>query len=321
MKDCVHYNLLNAIRDRVPSNTNVANLLTEILCIGKEAAYRRLRGEVAFTLGDVAAISRALDISIDNVIGRDSEEKSKPFKLQLTRHVNPGIYDYNQLEEFLSILYSGRKNQYREVGSSANVFPQTIFFRFPYITKFYLLRWLYQWDGLNNVKSLADIIIEPKLADIYKRYLEESMLVTKTYYIWDTQVFHYLINDIKCFADINFISQEDVLALKEDILDLIDYMESLATKGSFETGMKIQFYLSSVNFETTYSYLQMDNFYLSHIKAFTLNAAVSLDKCVFDRLKNWIESLKRLSVLISESGEIQRVQFFKDQRELVKNAL
>lgn len=321
MKDSIHNILLNTIKDKVPPGVNTASLLADVLHIGKEAAYRRLRGEVSFILEDVAAISKALDISIDDIIGQKDDIKSKPFQLKLTRHVDPGPGDYYQMEEFVNLLHAARGNSYREIGSSTNIFPQAIFLNFPYITKFYHLRWLYQWDGLENIKSLEDIIIPSKLADIHKRYIEESMYISQTYYIWDSQVFLYLLNDIRCFADINFISKEDVISLKEDLFKLIDGLENLANIGRYETGAKIQFYLSAINFESTYSYLQMDNFYLSQVKVFTLNDTVSLDEGVFNRLKKWIESLKRLSILISESGEIQRFQFFKEQRKLVNDIL
>lgn len=42
--------LVNAVREKLPSKDNLANALMDILYIGKEAIYRRLRGEVPFTL-------------------------------------------------------------------------------------------------------------------------------------------------------------------------------------------------------------------------------------------------------------------------------
>jgi hypothetical protein len=321
MKDCAHNNLLDAIRDRVPPGTNIANLLTDILYIGKEAAYRRLRGEVQFTLEEVATISKALEISVDKVIGQNEEYKSKPFQLKLTQYIDPCPIDYKQMEEYLSILNKSRDYPYREVGYATNIFPQTILFQFPYVTKFYMFRWSYQWHGENNIKSLDDIVITDKLNQVMKQYIEEATLIPNTYYIWDHQVFHYLINDIKCFYEVNFLNKDDVKALKSDIHNMIDRMEIIAARGKFDSGKKVQFYLCPINFETTYSYLLMENFHLSQIKTFTLNATVSLDKEVLTYLKRWIESLKRLSILISESGEIQRTQFFKDQRDLLEREL
>lgn len=52
MKDSIVNELITAMKDRLPPN-----FLTDTLCIGREAVYRRLRGEVAFTIDEVAQIS------------------------------------------------------------------------------------------------------------------------------------------------------------------------------------------------------------------------------------------------------------------------
>ena len=59
--------LVNAVREKLPSKENLANTLMDILYIGKEAIYRRLRGEVPFTLTEAAIISRKLGISLDKI--------------------------------------------------------------------------------------------------------------------------------------------------------------------------------------------------------------------------------------------------------------
>lgn len=311
-------NIIEAIRERLPEGVNMAGVLMDMLFIGKEAVYRRLRGEVPFSLEEIATISQTMGISIDNMLNASSQ-KSKPFQLKLTDHMHPTDIDYAQFEEFLGVLNGSRGDSYREVGSSANVLPQTLYLNYKHLTKFFLFRWVYQWEGLDSIKSLDDIKITSRMEDIHKRYLEESLYIDYTYYIWDYLVFQYLVNEIKYFASIRFITAEDVIALKEELLKFVDNMEILAAKGRFETGTKVQFYLSSINFENTYSYLQTDKYLLSHIKIFSLNGAASLDKAMFLRLRKWIQSLKRLSTLISESGEMQRVQFFKEQKILINS--
>ena len=314
----LHDNIVNAIKEKIPQTENVANILMNILYIGKEAIYRRLRGEVPFTFEEMVAISQHLGISLDYIAG-STQHRSKPFQLKITEFVDPKEGDYSHMEEFVSIMNSSRKDVYREMASSANLFPQILYIGHDYLTKFYMFKSLYQTRGLDSVKSLEDITIPPKLDDIMKRYQEESTYINYTFYIWDYLIFVYLVNDIKYFASIRYITPEDVAALKEDLLRFMDKVERLATKGQFDTGNKVQFYLSSINFESTYSYFQTENMSLSHIKAFTLNAVVSLDESTCERLKTWIDSLKRLSTLISESGEMQRVKFFKEQRELVNS--
>lgn len=309
-------NLLTAIRNSVPSETNVARYLMEVLCLGKEAVYRRLRGEVPFTLDEAATISGNLGLSLDNMICLNSA-RNKPFQLQVISHVNPLEIDYTHMEEYIDLISQSRKDPYTEIGSAANIFPPTLFLRYKHLTKFFMFKWLHQSSNTNLVKSLDDIRITDRQADIHKRYIEESMYISNTYYIWDNMVFQYLVNDIKYFSELNFITKEDTLAVKEDLLIFTDDMEIMAAKGQNEAGTKLQFYLSNINFESTYSYLQTNSYRFSYLKVFTLDLVVSKEPGMFDNLKSWIQSLKRLSTLISESGEMQRVCYFNKQRELI----
>lgn len=43
-KELLYDNLLNAIKEEFPQKTNLVNALVDLLCIEKEAVYRRLRG-------------------------------------------------------------------------------------------------------------------------------------------------------------------------------------------------------------------------------------------------------------------------------------
>ncbi|MDH6309605.1 hypothetical protein M2451_001971 [Dysgonomonas sp. PFB1-18] len=315
--DIFHKNLLNAVRERVPQNKHMAGLLMDILHIGKEAMYRRLRGEVLFSFDEAAAIAMELGLSLDTIIGAD-DSRNKPFQLKLTEYVNPTPKDYAQMEYYVTALKVARNDSYTEIGSSANLLPQTLCLNFTYLTKFFTFKWMYQSFKLSrDVQSLEDIDMPKDLYDVLRRYEEELMYVDYTYYVWDRLLFQYLINDIQFFANIRYITTEDVAALKEDLLKCVDRMEAIAIKGQYDSGNTLQFYLSGINFDATYSYLQTDTVNMSYVKAFTLNSFVSQDVATFDRFKKWIDSLKRLSTLISVSGGIERAKFFNDQRTLI----
>ncbi|MCD7933353.1 MAG: hypothetical protein LUH15_19460 [Tannerellaceae bacterium] len=94
-------------------------------------------------------------------------------------------------------------------------------------------------------------------------------------------------------------------------------MESWATTGINDQGNKVFIYISNVSFETSYSYAQSPDFFLTMIMSFTLNEIASIDKVTFQRIKQFMQSLKRTSTLISESGEMYRIHFFETQREIV----
>lgn len=55
-KNYIVKELINEMKERIPPGHNLANYLTDTLYMGKEAVYRRLRGEVAFTFDEIAVI-------------------------------------------------------------------------------------------------------------------------------------------------------------------------------------------------------------------------------------------------------------------------
>ena len=95
-------------------------------------------------------------------------------------------------------------------------------------------------------------------------------------------------------------------------------MEVLAARGMYrETGNPILFYISNINFDASYSYLEAQNYRLSIIRAFILNTVVSLDLKAYEIVRHWLQSLLKSSTMISVSGEQQRILFFEKQRKII----
>lgn len=88
MKNYIVNELIAAMKERIPRGINLANYLTDALCMGKEAVYRRLRGEVAFTFDEIAMISCKLGISIDQIIGNHQSNRVT-FDLNLLHSPDP----------------------------------------------------------------------------------------------------------------------------------------------------------------------------------------------------------------------------------------
>ena len=131
-------------------------------------------------------------------------------------------------------------------------------------------------------------------------------------------IFQHTVNDVQYFADIHLISEEDKKRIKEDLLSLVDELEDIASKGKSDEGNDIRIYISSINFEATYSYIEASALQVSMIRVYAINSITTQDPNKFSSLKEWIQSLKKFSTLISESGEMQRILFFKKQREIIE---
>lgn len=318
-KELLYDNLLNAIKEEFPQKTNLVNALVDLLCIEKEAVYRRLRGEVAFTFAEIVTIANAFGISLDNLVGTVTA-KSRPFQLKLVDFVNPMETDYDMLDQYIDILGLAREDDRSELIDCTNILPQQLYMKYKYISRFYLFKWLYQCGAPGKTKRFEEIEVTDRFLGIQLAGVEEARHIHNSYYILDPLIFHYLVNDINYFMSIHLIGKEDVKHLKDELMDLLDEMEKLATRGYFEeTGNKVFIYISSVNFDTSYWCIQIKNYHISLIKTFILSSVSSLDEGTYEKLRKWLRALIRSSIMISVSGERQRIAFFKAQRELIQN--
>lgn len=316
--EILNNNLLNAVKDRIPQGENLANTLMDVLFIGKEAVYRRLRGEVPFTFLEVATISKQFGVSLDKVVGTSSPDNAL-FEITQIQYADPMENDYILFENSLRDLRNVNQDPESEIGSSSNMLPHSFSLKYENLSKVRSFKWMYQSVKLDEVKPFHEVYIPEKLKKIKSEFIKEIQNVHNTFYIWDNMVFQNIVNDIRYFAGIQLILPKDVEKMKEELYMLIDDLENITSKGKYDdTGNKVHIYISDVNFETTYSYIQSRNNNFSLIRAFALNAIASNDEKMFKNLKRWIQSLKRFSVLISESGELQRVKFLKKQREIVE---
>ena len=307
--------LVNAVKEKLPSKDNLANALMDILYIGKEAIYRRLRGEVPFTLTEAAVISRKLGISLDKMIGVSFRDNAV-FDMNIVSSEKPFEAYYSILEKQVDLFRSVKEDETSEIGTSSNIIPQTLSLKYNMLSKFRLFKWMYQNENI-KCKHFEEMEIPQKMVEKQKEYSDLVSHIHSVDYIWDNMIFSHLVNDIQYFCCIHLITDEDKDMLKEELFLLIDEMEELSARGKSKAGNDVKIYISNINFEATYSYLDTSSTQLSLIRIYSINSITTQDQEMFRGLKEWIQSLKKFSTLISESGEMQRIQFFKQQREIV----
>lgn len=200
-----------------------------------------------------------------------------------------------------------------------NILPQPVYTKYESLTRYYIFKWTYQsYANASVTTKYKDIVITDKIKEISNFNLKVAHNINLTHYIFDPSLFFYIVNDIKYCRDIGLMTPEEVSRLKEDLLHVIDDLEELCETGTFKnTGSKVSVYIANVNFDTSYWYIQNDALYIAVIKIFILNGIVAKDIHSFEKIKEWVVSLKRHSTLISESSEKERILYFNKQRELI----
>ena len=161
MKNGIVNELIIAMKERIPKGQNLANSLADILYMGKEAVYRRLRGEVAFTIDEVALLSKKLGISIDQIIGNHLSNRVT-FDMNLLNSPNTLDSYYEIINRYQQIFDYVKGDNTTEVYTASNLLPFTLYSSFEHMSKFRLCRWIYQNGQMKTPNSLAEMQVDPK---------------------------------------------------------------------------------------------------------------------------------------------------------------
>nr|WP_129731456.1 hypothetical protein [Parabacteroides goldsteinii] len=316
-KNLIHEKFIGAIREKIPHKATLTNTLVELLRLEREAVYRRMRGDVAFSFAEIAAISNKLGISLDNLAGTNPA-KSRPYQLSLVEYIDPIEDDYRMWGLYNERLKEAREDPASRNVECMNVLPAIFLLDYTHITRFYLFKWYNQYGHSDKTVHFRDIESAEKLLAVQRVTAIETKHIKNTTYVWDPLIFQYMVNDLQYYSSIRLIDMEDVRSIKQELLHFLNKLEILASRGTYsETGNPIQLYISNINFDASYSYLETKNLRISMIRAFILNSVVSLDGKAYEIFYNWMQALLKSSTMISVSGEKQRILFFEKQRAII----
>ena len=141
MKENFNAALIRAIRETAPSGENLANALMDILCIGKEAVYRRLRGEVTFTFEEAGIIAHHYSLSLDRITGTVSGGTNQ-FSLGIPLADNPMAAYTTLLKRYRDFFENVQNDPSAEVSSATNIIPFTFYCGYEYLSRFRLYSWM-----------------------------------------------------------------------------------------------------------------------------------------------------------------------------------
>lgn len=308
--------LIKTVREKLPQEITPATFLMDILSIGKEAAYRRLRGEVPLTLEEAARIAKALNISIDTIL-ETSSKKLSSYRLSLAEFENPEEADYRILEEYVDLIRSAVDDSSSRLSLSANMFPQQVYLQYENLTRFFLFKKAYHDTG-KQVKTYHRIQIPQRMQQIFRNSFEAHRYFRNIHFVFDKHILHYLVRDISYFYGIGLIRKPDVDLIYRDMVEMIAYLENIAMMGKYDNGAQVNLYISNINFDKNCYNIKIWDQYISIIEAYILNGLASTDKSDYDRMEEWILSRSRFSTMISLCGEPQRIVFFNGLRSLLE---
>lgn len=230
--------LIGAIQNSTPEYTNAAAILTDKLNIGREAAYRRLRGEVPFTFGEAGVLSAQMNFSLDRTVGA-LDFGNVLFRLSFSDY-HTALEDYTGVIDQDTLFY-------REVSSdvdaeqaiAGNSFPRMLYMRYPKLTNFKLFKWLYQ-QGLIDCSGakFEDMKVPEVLLQSYRDLVHEAQQMPSTTLVFDGSCTKRWVNAICAFRNMHLITDESVEVRKPSCCRCSTNWKRLVSPGSSAAGSR-----------------------------------------------------------------------------------
>lgn len=319
--------LISLIKESINPPELPVTFLGNVLSMGKEAAYRRLRGEIPFTFDEIIKIAHRLDVSLDEIADIGKSTSNSKWASADVGNLSFSSSDYKQLFYENAIKFGKIFAEVAEGNNSmirtAGAVPYTFILRFKQLSLFRHYKSMYLSQNAGRDFHFGKMVLPSELIDLGTAFVENSQKVQRTLFILDRNAFADMANDINYFLHEKLITKSEFHQLKAELLELLTFVEKLAQRGTYdnESGAEVNIYLSDVTIGPTYAHIESD------VAVYTINRIYFMDVLVYQntrickKQKRWIELLKRYSTLITQTGEKERFEFFSKQREMVENLL
>jgi hypothetical protein len=314
MTDRLRADIIKVLDKKYPNRAELVKELSGILKIEQDAVYRRLRKDVSFSLEEVYKIASAWNISLDEITGNTTT-----FPLSIN-HVNPVNKEVENIRNIINHFNNPENYRDAEYMEVSNKLPRFLITEFQSISKFQLLKWACQYNSKDRILPFSKTVIPELLSTLMNECYVAIKKTKYTTYILDYRIFESIVHDILYFNSINVISNAEKALVKKELLSLLDYLEEISATGCWSSGIsnKVDLYISNISIEANYSYYYSKEFKICHIQAYGKSELQYNTPEIIENLKDWMQTKKKTSDLISGACEKNRLEFFKKQRKFIE---
>jgi len=318
MESELNKKLVTNVLKYIPKNKKAVMYLVNALNISRESAYRRIRGDIPFTVEELVSLAINLEFSIDQIY--DQEKQNHAF-FDFSR-IEKSSFDFFlfMLKKYNELLEKTSYAKKMEAIMAFNIIPSPFFAGFNHLFKFSYYQWLHQDKESCRNTPYSEIALPEEAVFIQKKLKANLFKGSGIILIYDMNIFLNLIKEIQYFHHRKLLTNDELLLLKEDTLRLIEQYEDIVQTGSYGQ-TKVQVYLSPLCINSNTVYYNYDDTVDSLFWVFTINPVIIRNSGIISMQLKWLNSLKRQSALISQSNEIKQAEFFYQQREFVNKYL
>ncbi len=318
----IQLDLFEQIKLKIDPNMKMADIIGDILNIGSDSTYRRLRGTKELSITELFKLCTHFNISIDDLCNISSENiafKYTPLDFHELR-----VYEkyMANITDLYNTLLNTKNKEFIITAQDIPIFhfmpyPELIFFK------------LYAWNQcyMEEYVCFEDFMatLNKELLTKYYQQIYDAYLQVPSTELWSYHTVLPLINLLNYYVDINcFKDNQTILILCYQFIQLINTLEKWAKNGEKKIkGIKSNFslYLSPIDMQNDFIITRKEQLKTMSIKLFTINAIFTNDEAILTETEKWINQIILKSSLLSGASERERLRFFQSIKNKINNII
>lgn len=170
--------------------------------------------------------------------------------------------------------------------------------------RFFYYKWVHHTTDVTFDFSLSDVKLPHRVIDLCNKIEEYLPQVSNNTYILDPNILYNSLVDIQYYYRRKLIRNDEISDIKGELKAMIDMTEKIIRKGMYmNTGSTFDYYISLLPIESNSVYTNSVGHTISYFYPYSVNPMIIRNTEICSVHKRWLESLKKYSILITQSNE------------------
>jgi hypothetical protein len=312
--------LFEMAKAKLPPHARLADVVADVLQIGPDSAYRRIRAEKEVTLSELDRLCRHFDISMDMLLHYQSNSA-------VFRYTALGMDDGGNYLQYIKTMSGAldmvARARQKEILFTAADIPIFHFMPFPELVFFKLYVWAQAVSSSqSSYEEFTSRLDREELKGVYAAIYRNYQRIPSAE-VWTPYTADDILRLMEYHLDIgSFEDRETPVLLCNQLLGMLDNIEGWAEarkKGDIEGAANLDVYLSPVSPENSFMLAKRDGVSTTSIKLFTINSIVTSNDTFCAETEKWIKSIIGKSLMLSGASARERYKFFQSMKNKVRD--
>ena len=308
--------LFQRIREMLPPSASLTELVSEILHLSNDSAYRRIRNETPLVLQEAKELCEHFHLSLDQLLSLESN--SVVFE---NIRINNEQYSYKKyLSDITELVKQISSHDRKEIIYLTKDIPLFHSFYFKPLVAFRFFFWmktiLQHPDYMTKAIDLNGV--PPEIESLSMEHGKIYTLVPSTE-IWNTECINSVISQIQFYRDSGYFSSAgDIKTIYQSLHETILHLKSQVEYGcKFMPGenpkakkLNFTFFYNRVVLGSNTILVITDDTKIAYLNYNVLDYMVTRDERFCNQCSEDLNNMMRKATVISQTSEKQRNIFF-----------